>query len=86
MAGFNLLFASNRQQEKPDRFRIHSALSREVFRRHEDARLPALKWMAGRYKWPLAFLFAALGGFVVSVLWAARSPAARAAGRSEVSP
>jgi hypothetical protein len=42
--------------------------------------------MAGRYKWPLAFLFAALGGFVVSVLWAARSPAARAAGRSEVSP
>jgi hypothetical protein len=86
MAGFNLLFASNRQQEKPDRFRIHSAISREVFRRHEDARLPALKWMAGRYKWPLAFLFAALGGFVVSVLWAARSPAARAAGRSEVSP
>lgn len=67
MAGFNLLFTSNRGQQEKSKHQLYSALSRRVYQRHDYSYLPALGWMLEMFRWRLALLVIALIAFLVLV-------------------
>lgn len=74
MAGFNLLFTSDRG-EKGKQHRWYHSVSRRVFRRHDYSERPAIGWMVEMFRWRLLFILLALALFVYFVM---RKPAKHA--------
>ena len=73
MAGFNLLFSSDREAEE---YALYQAMSRQVYPRNEFGNTPTLSFMWDHYRNRLLLLVAAVLGLVWSVRFCMR-PAGR---------
>jgi len=66
MAGFDLIFASNRDKDAGRKYKLYTAASRIVFQRYDYSKSPTLGWIVDNLKTPLIFAFLGLVVFVYS--------------------
>jgi hypothetical protein len=68
MAGFDLVFSTNREQEDTEKYRLFSATSRRVYRRHFYGKLPPPGWLLKTTRVHLIILLLAVGVFVFAFM------------------